>query len=70
MVGSIKGPFIVYRNNNKENGTTKRKARVNIITPQGNKKQERKWRRKLRKKKGVRKKQQRVGKSMIAGMHQ
>ena len=43
---------------------------MNIITPQGNKKKERKWRRKLRKKKGVRKKQQRVGKSMIAGMHQ
>ena len=44
---------------------------MNIITLQGNKKKREKWSRKLRKKKeGVRKKQQRVGKSVIAGMHQ
>ena len=44
---------------------------MNIITLQGNKKKREKWSRKLRKKKeGVRKKQQRVGKSVITGMHQ
>ena len=48
-----------------------RKARVNIITPQGNKKKREKSSRKLRKKKeGVRKKQQKVSKSVIVNMHQ
>ena len=57
----------------REGGTKleERKKIVNITTPQRNKKKREKWSRKLRKKKeGVRKKQQRVDKSVIAGIHQ
>ena len=57
MTSNIKGPFAVYRE--KGEGTEKtrrteqqeRKARVNITTPQGTKKNREKWSRKLRKKK-------------------
>ena len=48
-----------------------RKARMNIIIPQGNKKKRENGIKKLErgKKKGVRKKQHNIGKSVIAGMH-
>ena len=48
-----------------------RKARVNITTPQGNKKKSENEVENLeQEKKGVRKKQHKVGKSVIIGMHQ